>query len=944
MNEENHIVDTQLPLTLDFKSLKAAGLAYIQKHSTTAWTNLNPSDPGVTILEQLCYAFTELGYCGNFPMKDILTQKDGTLQVENQFYTPKEILTTSPITIQDYTKLVIDQISAVKNILFKPVTTSFSFVQGMYEVYLLLDINYTDNTVDDNPEFDTFFLLNTYRNVGEVFAMPTTLVEKTYTITGNLELQSGYHYQDVLPEIMQSINQYIFPDVTQTGYDVLRKEGTSTNAIFEGPILKNGWIPTESIQPKRDAIQPFEITKLIHDINGVQSISKVTFLLDGKEIDTAICAENEILRFDFTQSIKNTLQLAVHSDGKQHNFDVNASVLEEFGNMQQPASKVHTVAAVVTEPSLPTGKFRDITNYYAIQNTFPDSYKIGTNAVNKNTPAYQVAQSRQLKGYLNMFDQMLSNQFAQLANIDKLFSFKNTATGNPADLENYNATKTKEEKEQPKYPAPFQAFSPTYFYQSLYDSVPNIEPLLRDYTTFNFGPVLETEQELAQKKWTRYKEDPYNGYMYGLLVATEEDNVNLKRRNDLLDHVLARHGVSPAIIDTLIYGTIYSGDVLKDRVIIKSVYLQNFALLSYNRAKSYNYIGAQKLHSYHLTITAELIEELTQKDTLIPPNEQEEKLTKEEKQAALLAYEAKTALQQILKHSYETNGIFDSVRFDTSQKLTSQDVINYNTIELEASLLLTLQPYYINFIQETALYQELTPKKQTEIDTAFWLYTQRKGFITIETNLLLQSASFKIYIKKVIDPLDGRYMYYSNTTMLSYHDFITQTSAFDTMTSDAINSLVSDTSKWETSFEVSTAIASDTFDKLGSSAYTYTVQVSWENAYTCSIHNSIFDNTLLFFFPDFIPEMKTTAWQNRLSYFMESQLPLQISQDTKQLSEDTLKNLIPKYIDWYNATIYTAKTTTETQEEVAAKRKQETTTSTGHLVAYVDTIYTENNA
>ena len=69
MTKENYIIDTQLPLELDFKALKAEGLAYIQRHSSSEWTNLNPSDPGVTILEQLCYAFTELGYCANFPIK-----------------------------------------------------------------------------------------------------------------------------------------------------------------------------------------------------------------------------------------------------------------------------------------------------------------------------------------------------------------------------------------------------------------------------------------------------------------------------------------------------------------------------------------------------------------------------------------------------------------------------------------------------------------------------------------------------------------------------------------------------------------------------------------------------------------------------------------------------------------------------------------------------------
>ena len=46
---------------------------------------------------------------------------------------------------------------------------------------------------------------------------------------------------------------------------------------------------------------------------------------------------------------------------------------------------------------------------------------------------YQKANSRQLKGYLTLFDQVLANQFSQLSNVHNLFSFKNSVTGTPSD-------------------------------------------------------------------------------------------------------------------------------------------------------------------------------------------------------------------------------------------------------------------------------------------------------------------------------------------------------------------------------------------------------------------------------------------------------------------------------------------------------------------------------
>ncbi|WP_430410650.1 hypothetical protein [Kordia sp.] len=922
MIEENHIVDSQLPLELDFKSLKAEGLAYIQKHSSTAWTNLNPSDPGVTILEQLCYAFTELGYCANFPMKDILTQKDGTLQVENQFYAPKDILTTAPITINDYTQVVIDQIPGVKNIVFKPISTSFSFVQGIYEVYLLLDEKYEDPTVYDKSTFevevifDTFSVLNSIRNVSELFLMPTILVKKTYSITGDLELESGYRAQDILSEITQKINQYIFPDVIQKGYDALRKEDESTNDIFNGPILKNGWIPAESIQPKRKSIQPFEITKLIHDIEGVQSISNITFYYNSTKEDTATCNENEILVFA-TTSLISANQVQVLSN-------VNNSFVDDFGNMQPLSSNVNQVTSVVIEPKLPKGKFRDITNYYAIQHTFPEAYRVGLNAVNKNTPAYQIAQSRQLKGFLNVFDQMLSNQFAQLANIDKLFSFKNSTTGSPADLENYNATKTKEQKANPKYPAPFKVFSPTYFYQSLYGSVPNIEPLLLDYTTFNFGPVFESEDELEKKKWTLYQEDPYNTYMYGLLVAIEEDTVNLNRRNDLLNHLLARHGESPMVIDTIIYGTIYSGDVLKDRVIIKSVYLQNLDILSYNKAKAYNYIGSAIMNGELTEITDETINDVIGE---VNPKT----LSK-----------ALQLFREIILKSNDRETIFNCSYIDTSQKITTQNCIDYTTIILKLQLLLALNQHYTNYLQtyksfdfyyDRGFYLQslhLTAVESLQKSIALWLISERKGLISIEANILLQSASFEIYIKKEIDPLDGRSEYYSTTNPLSYVAFIVQTTALSTMTSDDVNTLISDASVWSTSFDMPT-LDNDTFDALGTSNYTYTVQISWGTEFSTTIHNSIFDNTLLFYFPDFIESINATTYKQRLSYFLESQLPLHITTHSSYINAIDMNDLIPLFSNWHNALLYNG--TTKKYDTTLA------TTTAGQLTSHLNKLY-----
>ena len=50
--------------------LRAEGLSHIQSLSHSLWTDYNAHDPGITTLEALCYAITELGYRSGFDMQD----------------------------------------------------------------------------------------------------------------------------------------------------------------------------------------------------------------------------------------------------------------------------------------------------------------------------------------------------------------------------------------------------------------------------------------------------------------------------------------------------------------------------------------------------------------------------------------------------------------------------------------------------------------------------------------------------------------------------------------------------------------------------------------------------------------------------------------------------------------------------------------------------------
>ncbi|WP_153801260.1 hypothetical protein [Foetidibacter luteolus] len=92
----------------DYQYLRAEGLKYIESFARELWTDYNVHDPGITIMEALCYAITELGYRTGFDVKDLLAGPDGNIPGNQCFFTARNILTCNPLTINDYRKLLID--------------------------------------------------------------------------------------------------------------------------------------------------------------------------------------------------------------------------------------------------------------------------------------------------------------------------------------------------------------------------------------------------------------------------------------------------------------------------------------------------------------------------------------------------------------------------------------------------------------------------------------------------------------------------------------------------------------------------------------------------------------------------------------------------------------------------------------------------------------------
>ena len=103
--------------------MRLEALNTAQKLCSAVWTDYNEHDPGVTLLENIAYALTELMYKISLPIQDLLIKAEGVQlrSGDNGLFVASDILTTGPITFKDYRKIWINQIENVENVWIRPV-------------------------------------------------------------------------------------------------------------------------------------------------------------------------------------------------------------------------------------------------------------------------------------------------------------------------------------------------------------------------------------------------------------------------------------------------------------------------------------------------------------------------------------------------------------------------------------------------------------------------------------------------------------------------------------------------------------------------------------------------------------------------------------------------------------------------------------------------------
>jgi len=440
-------------LALDYEALRLEGIELLQRLSGHRWTDYNAHDPGVTILEQLCYAITDLAYRVSHDLPDLLHEP--TSPGERPFphlFTPAEILSSAPVTLTDMRKVVLD-VEGVRNAWIVPVVEprpALYYHEGRHELSLRAD-DETAERVDlrglyrvliekseltwrggARVEEEVAQRLHACRNLCEEFAEVVVLDPQDARVHAEIEIDAVEDPEAVLLTIYRTIADYMSPTICFATLAEMLAKGRRTDEIFDGPLLSHGFIDGDELDrlERRTELHTSDLIQAIMDVRGVRAIRQISISLAGgvPEPWSVKVGDGQVPRLVLTEpGGARALTIKLRRDRVGVTVD-EAEVADSFYQWLTSRERRQRLSTDLQDLIPSPGRDRALHRYTSVQHHFPATYGIGSIGLPDSASPARKAVAQQLRGYLTIFDQLLGNAFSQLAHVRELFAFKSGST------------------------------------------------------------------------------------------------------------------------------------------------------------------------------------------------------------------------------------------------------------------------------------------------------------------------------------------------------------------------------------------------------------------------------------------------------------------------------------------------------------------------------------
>ena len=414
---------------LDWSALVDEGRASLAAMSDGRWTDFNLHDPGITILELVAYALTDLGYRAQHPMADLMA---GSAALPG----PAASLTTKAVTLADLRRLGLD-VAGVRNIWLEagtgagvrlrhvPGTDEIVFDHGPVDGSAEVRLAGVHRVVIEKSSREDYASANVARAVAQRFHAERNLCEdfedfaviepQPIVIVADVEIEDAARADAILLDIFARLDGYLSPRQARRSVVELRAEGLASDTIYDGPALERGVsaIPADQAAGRR-ILHLSDIVALFARAPGVRATRRArlgTSLADADSGPVAWSLAIDAGRapsFDVASSrIRLLARGAVALDSTQR-VDLGLRFAESLRDEGDPAGAMQ-------ERPVPAGRDRRVADYRPLRFDLPLAYGVRPGSLGGDWTPARRAMANQLRAYLAIIDMLLANSFAQLA-------------------------------------------------------------------------------------------------------------------------------------------------------------------------------------------------------------------------------------------------------------------------------------------------------------------------------------------------------------------------------------------------------------------------------------------------------------------------------------------------------------------------------------------------
>jgi hypothetical protein len=415
------------PMELNYALMRSTMVHWVQQLAGDSWTNYNESDPGITILEHLCFALTELGLRAERPIQDILASpQTQRLQLDKQgLYAAQDILPGPALTLQDQRRWLLDQVADAANVWLIPKVEKQDS-RGLYRAIVLPRMPEVASCTCPGEEDDFREDLARQvrrcavrlRNLGEDLAGVVVMKPQPLRLSGKLIVNNQRHPDEIQADIIFRIGLYLAPEPCRHSLQDRLLAGWTPAEIFLGPPMQRGFVDDGQLAATIAEPSCQDLKEIIASVPGVLEVEDFQILQQGE--DRVPGSEELMLKKDHFFHLQldlSALSMPLQPVRDGHFVPCNPARIQRLLKRLWQDHRQSFAIEQSYQVFYPIPVAADVEDgsYASIQTMFPSVYGLMSANDDSSLTPMRHGQIKQLKGYLMVFDLLMADFAARIS-------------------------------------------------------------------------------------------------------------------------------------------------------------------------------------------------------------------------------------------------------------------------------------------------------------------------------------------------------------------------------------------------------------------------------------------------------------------------------------------------------------------------------------------------